>query len=314
MAPDSKQDAELTLLLTKLYDIQEQVGATEKSSDEEKKKRAEQAGQVQMGKGKKGKKTGSRFLELKSSIVNHLKEVHALIEEQSASKRNNPKEAIAAQADIRELIRQASDEWSELNDLYKKEARKKKSKFTAEEMEVQQALVMQLNQEIEKVKEIQLAGYGRGGSTEQKVQLNLGALAALDAADLSNNEGSNSNAWTPGTTGTALTGSQQVQLQQIQDRDAEFDQDLDQLGEGIQDLHDLALQQGEEVQRQNAMLNKTTQRVEQTYDHMENVNTKMKETLEEVGRSSDKMCVDIMCILLAVGFGSVFYKLAKGSW
>ena len=81
-----------------------------------------------MGKGKKGKKTGSRFLELKSSIVNHLKEVHALIEEQSASKRNNPKEAIAAQADIRELIRQASDEWSELNDLYKKEARKKKSK------------------------------------------------------------------------------------------------------------------------------------------------------------------------------------------
>ena len=122
-------------------------------------------------------------------------------------------------------------------------------------MEVQQALVVQLNQEIEKVKGIQLAGYGRGGSTEQKVQLNLGALAALDAADLSNNgelgqflqlrpclsmkqsyfscksEGSNSNAWTPGTTGTALTGSQQVQLQQIRDRDAEFDQDLDQLGE-----------------------------------------------------------------------------------
>ena len=46
---------------------------------------------------------------------------------------------------------------------------------------------MQLNQEIEKVKEAQLAGYGRGGATEQNMQLNLGALAALDAADLSNN-------------------------------------------------------------------------------------------------------------------------------
>ncbi len=46
---------------------------------------------------------------------------------------------------------------------------------------------MQLNQEIEKVKEAQLAGYSRGGSTEQNVQLNLGALAALDAADLSSN-------------------------------------------------------------------------------------------------------------------------------
>ena len=47
--------------------------------------------------------------------------------------------------------------------------------------------VMQLNQEIEKVKEAQLAGYGRGGATEQNVQLNLGALAALDAADLAGN-------------------------------------------------------------------------------------------------------------------------------
>ena len=44
---------------------------------------------------------------------------------------------------------------------------------------------MQLNQEIEKVKETQTAGYSRGGQTEQNIQLNLGALAALDAADLS---------------------------------------------------------------------------------------------------------------------------------
>ena len=43
---------------------------------------------------------------------------------------------------------------------------------------------MQLNQEIEKVKEAQMAGFSRGGQTEQNVQLNLGALAALDAADL----------------------------------------------------------------------------------------------------------------------------------
>mmetsp|Transcript_28679 Transcript_28679/g.51832 ORF Transcript_28679/g.51832 Transcript_28679/m.51832 type:complete len:314 (-) Transcript_28679:116-1057(-) len=310
----SKQDVELTLLLTKLYTIQEQVGAKEKSSDEEKKNRAEQSGQVTMGKGKKGKKTGSRFLELKSSIVDNLKSVHALIEEQSASKRNNPKEAIAAQAEIRELIRQASDEWSELNDMYKKEARKKKSKFTLEELEVQQALVMQLNQEIEKVKEAQLAGYGRGGATEQNMQLNLGALAALDAADLSNNDGSNTKAWTPGTSGTAMTGSQQVQIQQIRDRDAEFDQDLDELGEGIQDLHELALRQGEEVQRQNAMLTNTTNRIDNAYEHMENVNAKMKDTLNEVGRSSDKLCVDIMCILLVVGFGGVFYKMSKGEF
>lgn len=136
----NKQDEELTLLLTKLYTIQEQVGAIDKSSDEEKKKKAEQAGQVTMGKGRKGKKTGSKFLELKSSIVDHLKSVHTLLEEQSNSNHLDAKGDIAAKAEIRELTRQAEDEWRELNDLYKKEARKKKSKFTVEELEVQQAL------------------------------------------------------------------------------------------------------------------------------------------------------------------------------
>ena len=136
----NKQDEELTLLLTKLYTIQEQVGAIDKSTDEEKKKKAEQAGQVTMGKGRKGKKTGSKFLELKSSIVDHLKSVHTLLEEQSNSNHLDAKGDIAAKAEIRELTRQAEDEWRELNDLYKKEARKKKSKFTVEELEVQQAL------------------------------------------------------------------------------------------------------------------------------------------------------------------------------
>jgi hypothetical protein len=141
MAVTAKQDDELNLLLTKLYSIQEQVGAKEKSTDEEKRLRAQNAGQqITMGKGKKGQKKGARFLELKSSIVDTLKTVHGLIEEQANSKRTNPKEAIAAQAEIRELVRNAGDEWNELNELYKKEARKNKSKFTSEELEVQSCL------------------------------------------------------------------------------------------------------------------------------------------------------------------------------
>ena len=213
--------------------------------------------------------------------------------------------------------------------------------------------VMQLQQEIEKVKEAQQAGFGRGSAADD-VQLNLAGLAALDAADLSsngkcahdmiklvhflldfegagnkgkcccalvifltcwsnkylhiqtniNNKTMNTNntadaggSWTPGTSGIAITGSQQVQLQQIKDRDAEFDQDLDEIGDGIQDLHELALRQGEEVKRQNEMLSKTESALDAATEHMVNVNSKMKETLNEVGRSSDKLCVDIMCIV-----------------
>jgi len=143
MGAATKQDEELNLLLTKLYAIQEAVGASEKTSDEEKRLRAQQAGAASstiMGSTKKSKKKGSRFLELKSSIVDALKTVHKLIDEQNRSKRTNPKEAIAAQAEIREYVRTAEVEWGELNEIYKREARKTKSKFTTEELEVQQTL------------------------------------------------------------------------------------------------------------------------------------------------------------------------------
>ena len=103
--------------------------------------------------------------------------------------------------------------------------------------------------------------------------------------------------WTSGPTGTSLTGSQQVQLQQIRDRDQEFNADLDEIGEGIQDLRELAQGMGEEVARQNVMLNTVGQKIDGAHEHIVNVNAKMKETLDEVGRSSDKLCVDIMCIV-----------------
>jgi hypothetical protein len=37
----------------------------------------------------------------------------------------------------------------------------------------------------------------------------------------------------------------------------------------------------------------------------------MKDTLEQVGRSSDKIIVDIICIVLAIGFVAVFYNIAR---
>ena len=51
------------------------------------------------------------------------------------------------------------------------------------------------------------------------------------------------------------------------------------------------------MQRQNAMLSQTQNRIDNAHEHMMNVNAKMKDTLNEVGRSSDKLCVDIMCIV-----------------
>jgi len=161
----TKTDDELTELLAKLYGIQEDIGAKPKSSEEEKKARAENV--VTMGQGKKAQEKASKFLQLKGDIVERLKSIHQMLKdikekEQAGFGGDNAKEIIKMQAEVREQLRQASDDWKELDGIYKKEARKKRSKFNPEELQVQEELVQRLYTEIEKVKEAQMKGYARG--------------------------------------------------------------------------------------------------------------------------------------------------------
>ena len=162
----SKIDDELTELLTKLYTMQEDVGAKPKSSDEEKKFKAENV--AVMGTGRKAQAKGSRFLELRSMIIHRIKTIHRKLSEVKDLENagyggDNPTQLIKLQAEIREEIRQANDEWKELDAIYKREARKKRSKFTPEELETQAQLVQQLYEQIEKVREAQMAGFARAG-------------------------------------------------------------------------------------------------------------------------------------------------------
>ena len=99
-------------------------------------------------------------------------------------------------------------------------------------------------------------------------------------------------------------------MQQIESRDQEFDKQLEEIGEGIQDLSEIAQMQNEEVRRQNLMLENVGNKIDGANEHLSNINTKMKETLNEV-RGADKICVDIMCIVMMVGLGAVRYQVIK---
>jgi len=187
MPARTKADQELTSLLGKLYDIQTDLGVQHDEEDQKKKIEA-----TKMGKGKKAEKTGTRFMEIKGSIVDRLKTVNQLLQEQadresgktSVAAGNNPKEVIAAQNQMREEIRQMEVEWEELNALYKSEARKKRSKFTTQELELQQQLVQKLKEEIERVKGAQSKGFARGAATEVVADFNVKTLDSLGTTDI----------------------------------------------------------------------------------------------------------------------------------
>lgn len=176
----SKIDDELTELLTRLYTMQEDIGVKPKTSDEEKKLKAEKA--ATMGSGRKAQAKGSRFLELRSSIVQRLKDIHSKLQkvkelENAGYGGDNPTQLIKINAEIREETRQAQDEWKEIDAIYKKEARKKRSKFSEEELETQQDLVQQLYEKIEQVKSIQMAA--RTGTSEMDAAAGILASSGM---------------------------------------------------------------------------------------------------------------------------------------
>jgi len=304
----TKEDDEITDLLTKLYTIQEDIGAKPKSSDEDKRAKAQNA--AKMGSTKKAEKKGSKFLELKSTIVDRLKTIHQKLKdtkqlEGAGYGGDNAKDIIKMQAETRENIRQATDEWRELEAIYKKEARKKKSKFTPEELEVQSELVKRLYVEIEKVKDAQMKGYARSRTPDAATSLNTKALAYNPSGSYGKKP-----SWGGAGGGVAATKEQQQQMLQLEERDADFDLQLDEIGEGIQDLAEIAQQQGEEVRLQNQMLDKVDKKLDKNLERMSTVNERMKENLENV-RGGDKIMVDIMCIVLAIGFGAVIWNFAR---
>mmetsp|Transcript_6876 Transcript_6876/g.8976 ORF Transcript_6876/g.8976 Transcript_6876/m.8976 type:complete len:318 (+) Transcript_6876:89-1042(+) len=308
-------DDELTDLLTKLYTMQEDVGAKPKTTDEEKKQKANTVA-ASMGTGKKTQKKGSKFLELKASVVDNIKSIHGMMSqvkglESSGFGGDNAKEIIKLQAEIREQIRQAQDEWKQMDQLYKNEARKKRSKFSQEELEVQATLVMRLKQEIDKIKAEQMKGYQTVDTSSSLPGIPTSNISSFDVAGQSAGGAGLSSWGSAPAQGAALTDGQQMALQQIDERDADFDLQLDEIGEGIQDLADIAKMQGEEVKRQGVMLDSLGNKIDKIEEQVSTVNDRMKETLEEVGRASDKLCVDIMCIVLAVGFVAVFYNMAR---
>tara|TARA_B110000971_G_C19723492_1_gene369694 strand:+ start:456 stop:644 length:189 start_codon:yes stop_codon:yes gene_type:complete len=59
------------------------------------------------------------------------------------------------------------------------------------------------------------------------------------------------------------------------------------------------------------MLDSLSNKIENVHEHVYNVNSKMKDTLDTVGRKGDKFCVDIICLVLTIGFAAVIYSIYK---
>lgn len=100
-------------------------------------------------------------------------------------------------------------------------------------------------------------------------------------------------------------------LRQLKERDDQINEGVEKISRGVDVLQEIALQQQEEVKKQNVMLEGLATHMDNVHDHVNNVNQKMKTTLDEVARSGDKFCIDALCILLLLGLIGVLYQLTS---
>lgn len=72
--------------------------------------------------------------------------------------------------------------------------------------------------------------------------------------------------------------------------------EIEEIGKGIDELHQIARQANEEIKIQNKMLDVLEEKVNDVGESVQNVNEKLKVTLEKA-RASDKICM----VSLSVG-------------
>lgn len=171
---------------------------------------------------------------------------------------------------------------------------------------------------IQAIKDSQRSGFVKGIETKRMVTMEESELFKKKDIESGVPTGTNTDANVSGGVPTGsrigarnnqMTDQQRAQLMMIRERDQEFDVQIDEIGKGLDILRELAVQANEEVKLQNTMLDVLEEKVNDVQDRVLNINERMKDTLDKV-RKSDKICMDIFCLIILIGMIIVVYKLS----
>jgi len=292
--PGDKVDQELNQLISRLNNVQVKIGGPSKDS-------------VQQVLGEDG--LVDRFQELKIQISQRVDDLKVMQGEIADIKNQNSqnkdaRERIRMESDHRKMISAIETDIKEMDDMNKAEIKKKRSKYTKADLEIRSGEIADLRRKIEDMKE-----FARRGFTGQREGLSRANLVDMKDSELFNNPNKSSE---PRAPREVITDEQQQSMERIKAKDQEIDKALDNVGRGVDMLKELAIQAGQEAKEQNKLLDRLEDQMEVVGDKMVSVNDQLKTTLEAV-RSSDKLCMDILCILIMLGLIYVLYKVSSSA-
>ncbi|KAJ3049467.1 hypothetical protein HK097_009546 [Rhizophlyctis rosea] len=251
---------------------------------------------------KEAEKTMDEFTRLKKKVHLDTKNVRKDLKEreQMLSLGGTTTESAEKSYRIRIAIRQLKEDYMRMSEIVQKETRKaaKKPPKDPEQLKARQEILQLCQQHIEELENLEKRKFNDAYMAD-RADLMSGASRQTHYAS---GKGKGADEAPDPFTNTELPDIDvEDDLRKIADRNAEIDKDLDAIGIGVTHLKNIANEMGEELDRQNVALDDIEAGVDKALDHVDNLNIKMKKTLDGMMKGDRFMvnCV-LMCILLAL--------------
>eukprot|EP00753_Platysulcus_tardus_P022605 PLAT9805.1.p1 GENE.PLAT9805.1~~PLAT9805.1.p1 ORF type:complete len:296 (+),score=152.88 PLAT9805.1:80-967(+) len=284
--------AEVDALLKRLDYVKMELGVADSDGD---KKRA---------------KPSDAFQALKGELAEQLHIVRKAAKEAATLKESgmDPTATIKKEHEVRSGLKEAKAKWGEMNSYYKThvaKAGKRKAKYSKEDLIEMKEIVDDYARSLEDLTSSIRAGYtGTAPVVSKRERDDLMSISE-------DGKVSHGGRSAKPRKHAEATEEQKMRMEQVKKRDAEFDEVLDKIEDSVLELGELAEAIGTEAEKQNMMLENVKKDVDKAQVKLNRLNKRMKETLEKVGRSGDKFCMDVICIIIILGCLSFIYNNLK---
>ena len=110
-----------------------------------------------------------------------------------------------------------------------------------------------------------------------------------------------------------LYEEEKAKMQEWEEEKARQDQDLDEIGNVVDELREQSKLASENIDRTNKKVKQVTKKTVQATKKVNQQNKKLKDLVKKL-RSGDKLCIDIVLILIVLGLIAVLYNIIKSQF
>ncbi|KAI9208055.1 uncharacterized protein BJ171DRAFT_490106 [Polychytrium aggregatum] len=255
------------------------------------------------------------FSKMRKKIHKGVKEVRVALKEREslmAQSGGTSNEVAEASYRIRVMIRNLKEDSTKLQNIAAKDEKKKRIK-DQEQLQERKEIVTLCQQHIEECENLEKKRFNEGHGVERVALLTSNNKAKPEddsRAQLFAKKGGEPDPYLDSELNDIDVDED---MQKIKEKNKAIDTDLEGISVGVGKLKQIALDMDQELTNQNEKLDEVDKKVENALDHVDNLNIKMKKSLEGVMKGDRFMvnCV-LLCILLAiVAFISSIFSTSK---